>query len=874
LDDIFISAEGADGGGPVSGEVYLLSGSELAAADAADGIVDEVIDLDNVNEQAASYQFIGGDGGDFAGTDISSAGDVDGDGLDDLLIGASGADGDPSGSQNEGEAYLILSSDLAAADAADGTVDGVIDLANVSDQAGSYQFLGSGSGIGDDAVGSAVSSAGDVDGDGLDDLLIGAPDSDPNNTTFEGTTYLITAADLADADAADGTVDGVIDLASVEAQGGSYQFNGGSFDEELGFDVSSIGDINNDGFDDLLIGARDGDVPGTIDAGAAYFVSGASLGTLDAADGTTDGVIDLEGSVGQPGLIRFAGTSVTDNASEAVASGGDADGDGVADLLIGAPNVDDGGQSNVGSVYLVSGSEFAAADGADGTVDGRVDLANVAAQSDSYQIIGTNAGESIGLAVSFTEDVDGDDRSDILFGSGANNETYLIASSDLAAADFADGTTDGVISLDNVAGQANSYVFTGFSPGDVAGFAVNSAGDVDGDGIGDLLIGAVAADGGGDASGETYLISGADLGELDALDGTSDGVIDLGLVRAFDDTITVDVNDDGDGTVTGTRVTGTDTVTSVEEFIAGEHPDEADTITITDTGTGYTIADISGLDDNAEGVFTPADGAPAISFGPSTGTMLSDVIDSIENGPNREGGTFQITGGDEDGQVGSISFQNFETVNFAVVCFARGTEIATRNGLVAIEDLVAGDPVMTMDHGFRAIRWIGSRKLDTIDLKNNPKLRPIRISAGALGHGLPEQDLVVSPQHRILVRSVIAQRMFGQSEVLVAANKLLALDGFKIDEDATSVEYYHMLFDEHEIVFSNGAPTESLFTGPEALKAVAPEAREEIVCLFPEIVDADFEPVAARLIPEYGRMAKKLAKRHQSNNKPLLAMED
>ena len=114
--------------------------------------------------------------------------------------------------------------------------------------------------------------------------------------------------------------------------------------------------------------------------------------------------------------------------------------------------------------------------------------------------------------------------------------------------------------------------------------------------------------------------------------------------------------------------------------------------------------------------------------------------------------------------------------------------------------------------------------------------------------------------------------MFGQSEVLIAANKLLGVEGFEVDHDTQEVEYFHMLFDQHEIVFSNGAPTESLFTGPEALKSVAPEARAEIEALFPEILEPDFIPVPARLIPEKGRRMRRLAERHQLNERPLLMM--
>ena len=310
----------------------------------------------------------------------------------------------------------------------------------------------------------------------------------------------------------------------------------------------------------------------------------------------------------------------------------------------------------------------------------------------------------------------------------------------------------------------------------------------------------------------------------------------------------------------------------MENYVAGENPDETDTITITDTGSGYLTSDISGLDNNATGTFTPNNGDPVVSFAPGSGTEFSDVLQAIENGPYVSGGTFQITGGDEDGQVGNISFENFETINFNIVCFARGTMITTKTGFVPIEDLEVGAEVMTLDNGYCPIRWIGSHKLDAINLRHKPKLKPVRIRQGALGHGLPYSDLWVSPQHRVLIRSAVAQRMFGQSEVLIAANKLLDVYGFEIDHDAQDVEYFHMLFDQHEIVFSNGAPTESLFTGPEALKSVAPEARAEIQSLFPELLEPDFVPVPARLIPEKGRRMRRLAERHQANERPLLAM--
>lgn len=145
--------------------------------------------------------------------------------------------------------------------------------------------------------------------------------------------------------------------------------------------------------------------------------------------------------------------------------------------------------------------------------------------------------------------------------------------------------------------------------------------------------------------------------------------------------------------------------------------------------------------------------------------------------------------------------------DLVVVCFARGTSIGGENCTIAVQDLRTGDMVQTKDNGLRPVRWIGSVKLSSTKLNAAPNLRPIRISAGALGKAVPEVDLVVSPQHRVLVRSKIAQRMFDAEEVLVAAKHLQGLDGVEVAKDIHEVEYFHILFDDHEIVMSNGAET-------------------------------------------------------------------
>lgn len=204
-------------------------------------------------------------------------------------------------------------------------------------------------------------------------------------------------------------------------------------------------------------------------------------------------------------------------------------------------------------------------------------------------------------------------------------------------------------------------------------------------------------------------------------------------------------------------------------------------------------------------------------------------------------------------------------------CFARGTLIETEFGALPVEDLRDGMKVWTRDNGLQEVRWIGSRKLNAAVLHLAANLRPIRISAGALGNSVPARDLLVSPQHRVLVRSRIAQKIFGCEEVLVAAKQLLQIEGIDIASDLAEVEYFHMLFDRHEIVVSDGAETESLYTGPEALKSLGHAAREEIFAIFPELrnTPAQEAPAGARMLAS-GRLGRKLAVRHAQNGKALV----
>jgi hypothetical protein len=145
-------------------------------------------------------------------------------------------------------------------------------------------------------------------------------------------------------------------------------------------------------------------------------------------------------------------------------------------------------------------------------------------------------------------------------------------------------------------------------------------------------------------------------------------------------------------------------------------------------------------------------------------------------------------------------------------------------------------------------------------------LRPIVIRAGALGSGVPIVDMRVSRQHRILVASKVAERMFGTTEVLIPAVRLLGLPGVELDSRIREVNYLHVMFDQHEIIWSDGAQTESFYYGPEALKSLHSDARAEIEALFPMLISGKllYEPV--RFIPSI-KQQKRLVERHVKNAK-------
>lgn len=170
-----------------------------------------------------------------------------------------------------------------------------------------------------------------------------------------------------------------------------------------------------------------------------------------------------------------------------------------------------------------------------------------------------------------------------------------------------------------------------------------------------------------------------------------------------------------------------------------------------------------------------------------------------------------------------------------VICFTPDTRIATPEGPRLIQMLRPGDRILTKDNGAQEILWTGSKRMTGARLYAMPHLRPIRFRAGALGVGRPDADLIVSPQHRMLIKGAAAQALFNTPEVLVRAEDLLNDHSVVVDHSLPAVTYIHILLDSHNIVFANGVETESFHPSNTALDMVEELQRAKLLDVMPGI---------------------------------------
>ena len=268
-------------------------------------------------------------------------------------------------------------------------------------------------------------------------------------------------------------------------------------------------------------------------------------------------------------------------------------------------------------------------------------------------------------------------------------------------------------------------------------------------------------------------------------------------------------------------------------------PDGSATIDVlaNDNGPGnatLTITHINGIQVEAGDMIVLSTGQEVILNADGTFTINGDSDEETVN--------FSYTVGLNGG--GGPTDSAFVTIE-QVPCFVAGTRIKTNRGKVPVEQLLPGDMVMTADEDYQPVRWVGRRQVAAIG-----KMAPVQISANTFG---THDTLRVSPLHRVLVRDSLTELLFGEREVLVAARDLVNGRSVRSIEGG-KVEYVHILFDRHQIVYSEGLATESFLPGPQTSSSFEAEIVEEICAIFPEL-DPDtgdgYSPAARRTLRRY-----------------------
>ncbi len=558
----------------------------------------------------------------------------------------------------------------------------------------------------------------------------------------------------------------------------------------------------------------------------------------DYVDGGT-GADSIDGGDGNDSL--FGGTGTFNDTILGGLGNDTIDGDAGNDSLLGGAGADSilGG---LGNDYVDGGTEADYIDGGDG--------------NDSL-FGGTGAFADTILGGIGNDTIDGGDGNDSLLG-GAGTDSILGG----AGNDYVDGGTeadyiDGGNGNDSLFGGAGAFADT------ILGGIGNDT--IDGGDGNDSLLGGAGTDNISGGAGDDYVDGGDGSDSIDGGSGNDTLIFGLG-----DDTVLGGDGNDLIDDVAGSQLignnlldggAGNDTIFAgggSDTLLGGANDDQLfgeDGNDSLDGGTGNdsldggsgndTLSGGAGNDTMTGGLgsdrFLGLTAGDVVDGSEDPGDTDNDILDLFGSGwtkantniifssPDHESGTIQFL--DNLGNViGTMSFSNIETI---VPCFTPGTLIETDRGPVPVEMLTVGDTVLTMDHGFQPLRWVGRRDLTPEELVRSPRLRPILIGAGALGPGMPSRNMRVSPQHRILMNGASSELISGETEVLAPAQYFVGHPGIVQDAGAAGVTYIHLMFDTHEIVMSDGLWTESFQPGAATLSGMDMAARDEIFALFP-----------------------------------------
>jgi Ca2+-binding RTX toxin-like protein len=802
---------GQDGDDSLFGEagddtLYGEAGADTLSGGSGDDLLFGGDDADSLMGDAGNDTLNDGTGDDFAdgGADADTFITQDGYGNDTLVGGETGTDDDTLQSLKTGDVTLDLTAGGTAADPESGTLISGADtvtfseIENIELGAGDDSVIGS---DGDDNVETGAGSDTVDGGAGNDSFDLGALDGVSDTVVLS-----------------DGDGDDTVTSFELPTDNGDGTFTGNDL-----LDVTDLTDASGDpvNINDVLV-TNDGSGNAVIE-----FPNGESVTLVGVTPGDLADPLVLQ-AMGIPGTTPdfiVDGTAADDLIIDTYAD--DPEGD-----MIDNNDAADGSNDDV--VFGYGGDDVIEAGDGNDTLVGGIGDDQLFGEDGNDSLEGGADNDSLfgGLGDDTMLGGDGDDS---LFGStgadsiegGAGDDTIRFTDDDTV--DGGDG--DDLFTADALVLDGSPITITGGENAETGGDTLSS-GSYNSDVTVDLTAGGTGAD---PESGTMQL--GSTTVTFTEVENIQTGAGDDTITgSAGDDNVTTgdgaDVVNAGDGDDNVTGGAGADTLTGgdgADTLFGGDDDD------VLNVGSGD-----SAFGDDGDDVFnlTPGDldGTNLTITGGEGGETLGDTLNItgpaaiVYDDPSEESGTITYY---DTGEV--VTFSEIENINY-IPCFTPGTLIKTAQGEMPVEEITVGTRVLTNDHGYQPVVWAGAREIDAETLAQNYALKPVLIRKGALGKNMPERDMMVSPQHRMLIGNFKTALWLGEEEVLVPAKFLVGLDGIE-EVQSGGVTYIHFMFNDHQVVMSDGCWSESFQPGDTSMGALTEDAREEILTLFPELAD-------------------------------------